>query len=185
MAKGFGKFLFKTALIGAAAYGAYYYLRKEEVLTPVVDEEDSSESCEEDLDGEPTKARSYINLSFDKAKAEDLAKNAVKKARITINDSVQKVEEFFNDELISDEDVVETAVPVSEGVVSEEFLNEDSADAEATEPVAKEVVEEAVEEAVEAVTEAVETVTEAATTSQNSSDPISEAIAAAMEAQNN
>lgn len=93
----FGKFLLFSAAAGAAAYGAYYYLRKEEVLTPVYDDDDIDE-FNEDLDGEPTKARSYVNLTFDKAKAEDLAKSAVKKAKETITDSVQKVEEFFNDE---------------------------------------------------------------------------------------
>lgn len=97
MAKAFRKFMFMTALVGAAIYGAYCYLRKEEVLTPA-NEEDDAPDFDEDLDGEPTSARSYINLNFNKDKAEDLAKNAVKKARETITDSVQKVEEFFNDE---------------------------------------------------------------------------------------
>jgi len=97
MAKGFGKFLLFSAAAGAAAYGAFCYLRKKEVITSVVDEDDV-EDFDEDLDGEPTKARSYVNLSFDKAKAEDLAKSAVKKAKETISEGVQKVEEFFNDE---------------------------------------------------------------------------------------
>lgn len=99
----FGKFLFTSALAGAAAYGAYYYLRKEEVLTPVTDDEESDE-FDEDLDGEPTKARSYINLTFNKDKAEDLAKKAVEKAKENIIDSAKKVEEFFNDEISSKSD---------------------------------------------------------------------------------
>lgn len=161
MAKGFTKFLFKTALVGAAAYGAYYYLRKEEVLTPVVDEEDNSENCEEDLDGEPTKARSYINLTFDKAKAEDLAKNAVKKARITINDSVQKVEEFFNDEMTEEnEEDDETAKEASE-VVTETIVSEPVDETEATDDPAKANVEADAE----------------------AKDPIAEAINDAMKAQ--
>lgn len=92
-----GKFILFSAAAGAAAYGAYSYLRKEQVLTPIVDDDDDT-AFDEDLDGEPTKARSYINLTFDRERAEDLAKSAVKKAKETISDSVQKVEEFFNDE---------------------------------------------------------------------------------------
>ncbi len=123
MAKGgFGKFLLFSIAAGAAAYGAYTYLRKEEILTPVTDD-DSDDEFSEDLDGEPTKARSYINLNFDRAKAEDLAKSAVKKAKDTIQDSVQKVEEFFNDEpsnIVEEgaKDIVD-AVVVEEGPVEE------------------------------------------------------------------
>lgn len=115
MAKKFGKFLLFSAVAGAAAYGAYRYLRKEQVLTPVTDEDEDMD-FDEDLDGEPTKARSYVNLSFDKERAEDLAKSAVKKAKETISDSVQKVEEFFSDDPTSK--VVDAA-----GVVTEEFIN--------------------------------------------------------------
>lgn len=113
----FGKFVFMSAMAGAAAYGAYSFLRKEEVLTPVTDEDDTVE-FDEDLDGEPTKARSYINLTFNKDKAEDLAKSAVKKAKETISDSVQKVEEFFNDEAGEEvkEDIANTAEEVTEDV---------------------------------------------------------------------
>lgn len=116
----FSKFLFLSAMTGAAAYGAYYYLRKEEVLTPINEDEDSTD-FEEDLDGEPTKARSYINLTFNKDKAEDLAKTAVKKARETLNDSVQKVEEFFNDEPATEaaEDIKEAAEDVAEEIKEE------------------------------------------------------------------
>lgn len=103
-----GKFLLFTAAASAVAYGAFCYLRKKEVITTVNDDDDVVD-FDEDLDGEPTKARSYVNLTFDKAKAEDLAKSAVKKAKETISGGVQKVEEFFNDEpkvvdIISDED---------------------------------------------------------------------------------
>ena len=116
----FGKFLFTTALAGAAVYGAYYYLRKEEVLTPVVEEDDPS-VFDEDLDGEPTKARSYVNLTFNKDRAEDLAKSAVKKAKTTISDSVQKVEEFFNDE---PETVTEMVNETSEEVFIDDTVTE-------------------------------------------------------------
>ncbi len=109
----FGKFLFFSAAAGAAAYGAYCYLRKEQVLTPVT-EDDDDVAFDEDLDGEPTKARSYVNLTFDKERAEDLAKSAVKKAKETISDSVQKVEEFFNDEPEKVVDTVAKEVPPQE-----------------------------------------------------------------------
>lgn len=97
MASKFGKFLLFSIAAGAAAYGAFSYLKKEQVITPVTDDDDA-DVFEDDLDGEPTKARSYVNLQFDKAKAEDLAKNAVKKAKETISDSVQKVGDFFSDD---------------------------------------------------------------------------------------
>jgi len=147
----FGKFLFKTALIGAAAYGAYYYLRKEEVLTPVVDDDDVSD-FDEDLDGEPTKARSYVNLTFDKAKAEDLAKSAVKKAKDTITDSVQKVEEFFNDEPVTDEDSSDAsandnssdATLSEDKAVANDSEEKSSTTAEEAKEVAKDVVEEVI-----------------------------------------
>ena len=146
MANKFGKFLLGSAALGAAAYGAYYYLRKEEVLTPVSEDEDEDVTSE-DLDGEPTKARSYVNLTFDKAKAEDLAKNAVKKARETITDSVQKVEEFFNDEPTV-VDAVKDAVEVTEGTM--EDVAEEAAD------TVKDAVEEVKEEVKEDVKEASE-----------------------------
>lgn len=123
MAKGFGKFLLFTAAASAAAYGAFCYLRKKEVITTVNDDDDVVD-FDEDLDGEPTKARSYVNLTFDKAKAEDLAKSAVKKAKETISGGVQKVEEFFNDEpqvvdIISDDvtDAAEEATDSADGSV--------------------------------------------------------------------
>ena len=144
MANKFGKFLLGSAALGAAAYGAYYYLRKEEVLTPVSEDEDEDVTSD-DLDGEPTKARSYVNLTFDKAKAEDLAKNAVKKARETITDSVQKVEEFFNDEPTV-VDAVKDAVEVAEGTM--EDVAEEAAD------TVKDTVEEVKEEVKEASEEA-------------------------------
>lgn len=108
----FGKFVMKTALVGAALYGAYYYLKKEEVLTPLAEDDEISD-YDEDLDDDTTKTRSYINLSFDKAKAEDLAKNAVIKAKATITDSVQKVEEFFNDD---PSEIIEKAKKVADDV---------------------------------------------------------------------
>ena len=120
--KKFGKFLLFSIAAGAAAYGAYYYLKKENVITPITDEDDDM-AFDEDLDGEPTKARSYINLTFDKARAEDLAKSAVNKAKSTITDSVHKVEEFFNDEpTIVDEvkETVEETVEDAVEVVAEE-----------------------------------------------------------------
>lgn len=122
MANKLGKFLLFSAAAGAAAYGAYYYLRKEQVLTPIVESDDTDEPDCGDLDGEPTKARSYINLTFDRAKAEDLAKDAVKKAKETISNSVQKVEEFFNDEPAIVDEIkaqVEDAVEVAEGTLED------------------------------------------------------------------
>lgn len=109
MCKKLGKFLLFSIAAGAAAYGAYYYLKKEKVLTPIVDEDDDT-AFDEDLDGEPTKARSYINLTFDKQRAEELAKSAVDKAKTTITDSVHKVEEFFNDESTTIVDEVKDTV---------------------------------------------------------------------------
>lgn len=142
MANKLGKFLLFTAAAGAAAYGAFSYLKKEQVITPVSDDEES-EVFEDDLDGEPTKARSYVNLQFDKAKAEDLAKNAVSKAKETITNSVQKVEEFFSDGS-QEEKVVDffddTAEDVAEKV-------EDAVEA------AEEKVEEVVEDIKDTVSE--------------------------------
>jgi len=64
--------------------------------------------------------RDYPVISY---KAEDLAKNAVKKAKETISDSVAKVEEFFNDEPadIAEElkEHVEDAVEAAKGAVED------------------------------------------------------------------
>lgn len=129
----FGKFLFFSACAGAAAYGAYYYLRKEEILTATtVNEDEDASAFDEDLDGEPTKARSYVNLTFDKAKAEDVAKNAVEKAKKTLNGTVEKVEEFFNDEPKDLEDEIKEAaadaVEVAEGTIEEVSWDDDPED---------------------------------------------------------
>ncbi len=96
MSRKFGKFLLFSAIAGAAAYGAYYYLQSKEkapVGTKNNDADDDFDDFSEDLDEEipPAKERSYVSLNLDKAEA--FASGAFQKAKEVIADSVQQVKE--------------------------------------------------------------------------------------------
>ena len=96
MSKKFGKFLLFSALTGAAAYGVYSYMQKKEQTTSAADIDDADDDFDdfsEDLDEEPSpaKTRSYVSLNLDKAEA--IATEAFHKAKEVITDSVNQVRE--------------------------------------------------------------------------------------------
>ncbi|MCM1144234.1 MAG: hypothetical protein NC318_06360 [Blautia sp.] len=133
MAKKFGKFLMTTATLGALAAGAYYFLKKNDVLTEdSLDDEDDYDDFDDDLDDEESAGnteadRKYVDLDLTKAadtadkteeKAEEAsegfkegltAAKAEAKDKIVgtvekaASDTEEKVEEFFDDEDASDE----------------------------------------------------------------------------------
>ena len=134
-----GKSLFALTLIGAAAAGAYYYLKKQDENVPsdLEDDEDFDNFDADVEDGAAAaKKRSYVNINYktveEKAKvaAEKVAGAASKAGEALgsfINQAEGKVEEFFDDRKNAANDAM----------------------AEANEAVAEagEAVEEAVEEA--------------------------------------
>lgn len=96
MSRKFGKFLLFSAVAGAAAYGAYYYLKsKEGTPAPAkeADGDDDFDDFSEDLDDDTvvTKERSYVSLNLDRAEA--IASEAFHKAKEVIADSVQQVKD--------------------------------------------------------------------------------------------
>lgn len=98
MSKSFGKFLLCSALVAGAAYGAYSYLQKKDIITHPeagddTDTDDDFDDFSEDLDEDLTssKERSYVSLNLDKAEA--LATEAFHKAKEVITDSVQQVKD--------------------------------------------------------------------------------------------
>lgn len=143
MSKSFGKFLLCSALVAGAAYGAYSYLQKKDIIThPEAgdDTDDDFDDFSEDLDEDLTssKDRSYVSLNLDKAEA--LATEAFHKAKEVITDSVQQVKDtvksvadnqsthtsFTDLSEISREDVKEAA-EAAEDTVEEFFDDEDPA----------------------------------------------------------
>lgn len=94
MAKKFGKFLLFSAVASAAA-GAFCILKKKSAATADETEEfedfdDFSEDLADDADEDQEAGdRSYVDLSADEAK-ENLEQ--------AVSDTVEKTEEFFNDE---------------------------------------------------------------------------------------
>lgn len=96
MSKKFGRFLFFSALAGAAAYGAYHYLQMKDNTPSSDNDEDTDDDFDdfsEDLDADAavTKERSYVSLNLDKAEA--IASEAFHKAKEVITDSVQQVKD--------------------------------------------------------------------------------------------
>ena len=143
MSKSFGKFLLCSALVAGAAYGAYSYLQKKDIIThPEAgdDTDDDFDDFSEDLDEDLTssKDRSYVSLNIDKAEA--LATEAFHKAKEVITDSVQQVKDtvksvadnqsthtsFTDLSEIAREDVKEAA-EAAEDTVEEFFDDEDPA----------------------------------------------------------
>ena len=143
MSKSFGKFLLCSALVAGAAYGAYSYLQKKDIIThPEAgdDTDDDFDDFSEDLGEDLTssKDRSYVSLNLDKAEA--LATEAFHKAKEVITDSVQQVKDtvksvadnqsthtsFTDLSEIAREDVKEAA-EAAEDTVEEFFDDEDPA----------------------------------------------------------
>lgn len=96
MSRKFGKFLLFSAVAGAAAYSAYYFLKsKEGTPSPEkeADGDDDFDDFSEDLDDDAamTKERSYVSLNLDRAEA--IASEAFHKAKEVIADSVQQVKD--------------------------------------------------------------------------------------------
>ena len=86
MAKKFGKFLFATAIVTAAA-GAYMYLKKKVVDDDFDDDSDAADDSDAD--------RSYVSLDLDSAKQE-----ASEEAPETAGEAPasSQTEEYFDDE---------------------------------------------------------------------------------------
>ncbi len=120
MAKKFGKFLMVTAVLGAAAAGAYYYLQGRDRSVDDDFEDDDFDNFDDDLDDEAPKEtdRNYVDLGLEKAgefkegldaakaEATDKVVGAVKETAGKAADTVKKaadtaevkVEEFFDDD---------------------------------------------------------------------------------------
>ena len=108
MAK-FGKSLLELTIIGAAAAGTYYYLKKQDGNVPAdMDEDDDFDNFDADVeDGAASaKKRSYVNINFntveEKAKVAaekvaDVASKAADSIGSFLNQAEGKVEEFFDD----------------------------------------------------------------------------------------
>lgn len=107
MAKKFGKRLLGLAVVGAAAAGVYYYLKKEnEIPVNLEDEDEDLDNFDDTLEEEGKNKRAYVNLDFETVenKAKEVAEKAgefVKKSADTFESFVSqagtKVEEFFDD----------------------------------------------------------------------------------------
>lgn len=96
MSKKFGKFLFFSAVAGAAAYGAYTYLRKNQQpvsAAPEDNTDDDFDDFSEDLDEDLSsgKNHSYVSLNLDKAEA--FASETFHKAKEVFSDSVHQMKE--------------------------------------------------------------------------------------------
>ncbi len=94
MAKKFGKFMLFSALAGAAAAGAYYYLQKKQSEQNFsYDDADDFDIFDEDLDDDTsasaTKNRSYVSLELENAK-EKLGEKVIE----AIDKTKEKVEQF-------------------------------------------------------------------------------------------
>lgn len=114
MAKKFSKFLMFTALAGAAAVGAYYYLQnKNTSYEDDMDDDDFddfSDEPDDDTDGNDT-TRNYVALNPDKAEdavkdavhtasdlTADAAKTVMEAAKDIAETTESKIEEFFDDD---------------------------------------------------------------------------------------
>ena len=132
MAK-FGKSLLALTIIGAAAAGTYYYLKKQDGNVPAdMDEDDDFDNFDADVeDGAASaKKRSYVNINFntveEKAKvaaekAADFASKAADSIGSFLNQAEGKVEEFFDDRKSADE---ESETPAESGEASEDDYEE-------------------------------------------------------------
>ena len=118
MAKKFGKILMVTTALGAAAAGAYYYLKgKDRFADDDFDDDDDFDNFDDDLEeGETAKEadRNYVDLDLEKAEDFKEGLNAAKaeatdkvvgavqetadKAKETADKAEVKVEEFFDDD---------------------------------------------------------------------------------------
>ena len=114
MAKKFGKFLLFTAAVGGAAAAVYYYLRKKDIDSDTLEDEDYDDFSEDlDVDAETTK--NYVPLTPDTndtssdtssdASKEDsfvpldqVAKSAGKTGTDKSGKSDVEVEEFFDED---------------------------------------------------------------------------------------
>ena len=153
MSKKFGKFVLVTTALATAAAAAYYFsTKKKELCTGDDAESEEFDDFDKDLDAKTdNKAeRSYVELNMDgtsseKSETEEdkvsgsdmLAKAANKFSDLTnkisetagrvVGRTIEKVEEFFDDEDVSDEKADDTeAAAKTEG--SKELLNETTAE---------------------------------------------------------
>lgn len=114
MAKKFGKFLMFTAVAGAVAAGAYYYLQnKNSSYSDDLDDDDFddfSDDLDDDADSEDS-SRTYVDLPLEKAEeavsetaghlkdaAGDTAETVKEAAKDIAEAAQSKVEEFFDDD---------------------------------------------------------------------------------------
>lgn len=118
MAKKFGRFLMFTAVAGAVAAGAYYYLQnKNSSYSDDLDDDDDFDDFSDDSDDmeEKDSTRNYVDLNLEKAEnavsdtidhVKDAAATATQEAAAAIKEAVKdiedstesKVEEFFDDD---------------------------------------------------------------------------------------
>lgn len=111
MAKKFGKFLLFTAAVGTAAAAVHYYLQKKST--------EHTESEDEDYDDFSEDSPNYVPLTPDsssekKESADEQPepkkdgftplKDAVENAAAKTDDTIENVEEFFDEEDGSDEE---------------------------------------------------------------------------------
>ena len=111
MAKKFGKFLLFTAAVGTAAAAIHYYLQKKDA--------DNTEPEDDDYDDLSEDSHGYVPLTSDtgsdnaesadeqpESKKEGFTplKDAVEKAAEKTEDTIENVEEFFDEEDGSDEE---------------------------------------------------------------------------------
>mgnify|MGYP002524859604 CR=1 FL=1 len=160
MSKSFGKFLLCSALVAGAAYGAYSYLQKKDIIThPAAgdDTDDDFDDFSEDLDEDLTspKERSYVSLNLDKAEA--LATEAFHKAKEVITDSVQQVKDTVKS--VADNQSTHTSFTDLSEIAKEDVK------------AASEAAKDAEEEVKEAVAD---TITKAADKAEQSEDTVEE-----------
>lgn len=167
MFKKLGKFLFSSAVAGAAIYGVYcYFQNKEKAAVPVDDTDDDFDDFNEDLDDDTVtedvqpKEHSYIPLNLDKAEA--FATEAFHKAKEVLADSVAQVKETVK------------AVKDSQAVAESSFTDLTAVQKEKAEESA-ETVSEAVSNAKEAASEVI------SETKENLSEAVSDGKEAVSE----
>lgn len=106
MAKKFGKFLFFTAAVGAAAAATAYYLQKKDILNLAdrFDDEDYDDFSE-DLDEESETSRNYVPLNTSGKQDGETSDNsgsftplAEKATTVTPKKPEETVEEFFDED---------------------------------------------------------------------------------------
>ena len=114
MANKFGKFLLFSAAVGAAAAGAYYYFQKKGSMNQEpVEEDEDYDDFSDDCDEPVSTSRNYVALNTDSPDAstpEDdadftpLSEQIANQEEAPVDETVENVEEFFDEEDASEEE---------------------------------------------------------------------------------